>query len=340
MSGFSNPIIGGGGALVYPSIHSPDYVTEVSGWTVSKDGSAEFSDVTIRGTILAATIIGALIENSAADPKTSIAADGSVSITNAAGVIIFGISPAGILTWYSAAGAVLMQMSPAGILSITDPALVEFPSGAAFENTAAQITSQLGGTSPAQYINTQIRSASAITAGARDLADLSFNSAAEDNSSSANLDFIYIGSNGTEHEYAFLDITGLNILAGSIIAAHPGSSPAVPESWQTLTLENGYTAGTNNGFTDDPMVRVAADNKNLQFKGTLKAPASGYANPFAALPSGYPNANFGGPYGKAVVANLTGSTVDHLQVQNNGNLQLEAPAASISYDLSCTVATQ
>lgn len=50
MSGFSNPIIGGGGALVYPSIHSPDYVVGQSGWTVNKDGSAQFNNLEIRGT--------------------------------------------------------------------------------------------------------------------------------------------------------------------------------------------------------------------------------------------------------------------------------------------------
>lgn len=49
MTGFSDPIIGGDGALVYPSIHSPDYLPGVSGWTINKDGSAEFSDVTVRG---------------------------------------------------------------------------------------------------------------------------------------------------------------------------------------------------------------------------------------------------------------------------------------------------
>lgn len=48
--GFTNPILGGGGALVYPSIHSPNFVTGVSGWTVKKDGSAEFNNLTVRGT--------------------------------------------------------------------------------------------------------------------------------------------------------------------------------------------------------------------------------------------------------------------------------------------------
>jgi len=47
MSGFSNPIIGGGGALVYPAIQSPNFVHGVSGWQIAKDGSAEFQDVII-----------------------------------------------------------------------------------------------------------------------------------------------------------------------------------------------------------------------------------------------------------------------------------------------------
>lgn len=48
--GFNNPIVGGGGALAYPSIHSPDFVHLLSGWTVNKDGSAEFENLTLRGT--------------------------------------------------------------------------------------------------------------------------------------------------------------------------------------------------------------------------------------------------------------------------------------------------
>lgn len=52
--GFSNPIIGGGGGLVYPSIHSPDFGL-LTGWSINKDGSAVFNNVTIRlgGTLVA-----------------------------------------------------------------------------------------------------------------------------------------------------------------------------------------------------------------------------------------------------------------------------------------------
>lgn len=58
MSGFANPIIGGGGALVYPSIHSPNYVPAVSGWTIRKDGSAEFNNGVFRGTVTASEFDG------------------------------------------------------------------------------------------------------------------------------------------------------------------------------------------------------------------------------------------------------------------------------------------
>ena len=46
---FSNPIVGGAGSLVRQSIHSPDYVAGVSGWTINKDGTAEFNSTAIRG---------------------------------------------------------------------------------------------------------------------------------------------------------------------------------------------------------------------------------------------------------------------------------------------------
>lgn len=47
--GFRNPILGGGGALVRPAIKSPGYVAGSTGWSVNRDGTAEFSDVIVRG---------------------------------------------------------------------------------------------------------------------------------------------------------------------------------------------------------------------------------------------------------------------------------------------------
>lgn len=46
---FTNPIIGGGNALIREEIKSPDYVAGISGWRIGKDGTAEFNDVVLRG---------------------------------------------------------------------------------------------------------------------------------------------------------------------------------------------------------------------------------------------------------------------------------------------------
>ena len=50
--GFNNPLVGGGGSLVYPSIHSPNFITGISGWSINKDGTAEFQNLIVRGTFL------------------------------------------------------------------------------------------------------------------------------------------------------------------------------------------------------------------------------------------------------------------------------------------------
>jgi hypothetical protein len=47
---FTNSIVAGGGSLVRSQIKSPNFVTGVSGWIIRRDGSAEFDNLTIRGT--------------------------------------------------------------------------------------------------------------------------------------------------------------------------------------------------------------------------------------------------------------------------------------------------
>ncbi len=46
---FSNPLAAGL-TLIRQALRSPNYVAGVSGWTVNQDGSAEFNNLTIRGT--------------------------------------------------------------------------------------------------------------------------------------------------------------------------------------------------------------------------------------------------------------------------------------------------
>ena len=48
---FQNDVVGGT-TLVRNAINSPNYVPGVSGWTINRDGSAEFANVTTRGPVV------------------------------------------------------------------------------------------------------------------------------------------------------------------------------------------------------------------------------------------------------------------------------------------------
>jgi hypothetical protein len=64
----------------------------------------------VDGTILT----GSTIQNSTTNPKTSINPDGSITITNAAGVVVFRIGADGTVYWFSQSGTLLQQISPGG----------------------------------------------------------------------------------------------------------------------------------------------------------------------------------------------------------------------------------
>jgi len=52
--GFSNSVVGGI-TLVRPAIRSPNFVTGSTGWTINQDGSAEFNNAVIRGSLQVGT---------------------------------------------------------------------------------------------------------------------------------------------------------------------------------------------------------------------------------------------------------------------------------------------
>lgn len=112
-----------GGILVYPQIQSPNFVHDVSGWQVARDGSAEFNDVTIRG----GQVIGgtSLYYNGTPAANNLVASISAVPGTDAfgndylAGEVTYhftAVGPSGSLavavddagiTWYSAASGTL-----------------------------------------------------------------------------------------------------------------------------------------------------------------------------------------------------------------------------------------
>lgn len=83
----NDPIVGGN-VLRRPAIQSPNFVTGVSGWTINADGTVEFNNGTFRGTVTAATIIGALIESATSGRRLTIDANGDIKAYNASGAVL------------------------------------------------------------------------------------------------------------------------------------------------------------------------------------------------------------------------------------------------------------
>lgn len=49
---FENDIVTGAGKLLVPAIRSPNYIPGTSGWTINRDGSAEFQNALFRGPVV------------------------------------------------------------------------------------------------------------------------------------------------------------------------------------------------------------------------------------------------------------------------------------------------
>lgn len=55
---FSNPVVGGGGALVVPVIRSPDFdLAAQTGWAIYANGDAYFFNLTAAGSVTSNTVI-------------------------------------------------------------------------------------------------------------------------------------------------------------------------------------------------------------------------------------------------------------------------------------------
>ena len=82
-----NPVVGGI-VLRRQAIQSPDYVPGVSGWTINQDGSAEFNNLTIRGTFMGT------------DYEINTSGAFFYSGTPAAGTLIASTATGDIVDWY------------------------------------------------------------------------------------------------------------------------------------------------------------------------------------------------------------------------------------------------
>jgi hypothetical protein len=160
---FTNPIVGGT-VLIRPAIQSPDYQQGVSGWTINKDGSAEFNNIVIRGgTVVSGTALYYDGTPAAGNLVLSIAATaGTDEFGNEYqdGITVYG--PNGsiqssvtdtISTWRSDSGSVISIAvgSFAVFMGLTPPSVTGITWGSG--GVASGLGSRLGTNTPQTQIS-------------------------------------------------------------------------------------------------------------------------------------------------------------------------------------------
>jgi hypothetical protein len=116
---FGSPVVGGT-TLIRAAIHSPDFVAGVSGWTINRDGSAEFNDVVIRGTVVAGG--GAVTLDDTG--LTVITATRKVDINTTQGLIIHSIPDDGSFGQIVPTAIVLNEIDPSPLGVAIDECLI------------------------------------------------------------------------------------------------------------------------------------------------------------------------------------------------------------------------
>lgn len=262
-----DPIVGGI-ALRIPAIQSPNYAAGSAGWTINVDGSAEFNNLTIRGTFVGTDYI---INSSGAFFYSGTPAAGNLitSIAANSGVDGFGNPyPAGLNNQAGAVagdqfaninqGNIFLGALGAGAVPDTTDAAQIFPSP-----TLAELSIRSG-----------------ITASSPDPAFLQlWGGAAGQATGSATAPFAELV------DFAHTSAVDLH-LSGSVIstddtgAAHTWQTPAYNTNWSAATSFNG-TLGYH-----ALQYRLDAEN-NLHIIGCFQAGASLPTDPVFTLPAGY-----------------------------------------------------
>lgn len=266
-----DPLVGGV-ALRRPAIQSPNYVTGMSGWTINADGSAEFNNLTIRGTFMGTDFevnsSGAFFYNG-----TPAAGNLDISIAQAAGTDQFGNAyPAGVTAGLSTA-------TQARLVSVSGSGVLDFPL-----NNALFVAGVLKSGIIGNFASLTLAGPQKLVANLEDLVFLDLNSS-DGVASSANLECIYVDTSGGTHLYAYMNYQGFRIQACSeLIATQPGTgtsslNPAQAETWHTL-------GGFVNGWSGTVYYRLMPDN-TVQMTGTLTPGTAADGTAFAGVPAGY-----------------------------------------------------
>lgn len=247
------------GNLLIPGVHSPNFVTGVSGWTINQDGSAEFNNAFIRGILTGNNYIG----NTAGFffySATPAAGNLIGSITSASGVDTFGNSYSRGYTQYDNTALLFINIDR-GLIS-----LGTIVAGVPDIFNAGQIQIDASG--------------SLFVSGARTAAHPSLL-----------ISTLASGTSQTQPGNTAGPIFLLNSDAGSYVTGQiqgawewRGSSPG----WNVPALGAGWASGPNSGNTQALQWRVDVED-NLILQGAIHTTSATPAGTIFTLPAGIAN---------------------------------------------------
>lgn len=212
--GFGNAIVGGAAALIRAAIKSPNYSAGSAGWQVSKDGSAEFNNVTVRGTINGTLYV---LNSSGAFFYSPSEASGNLiaSIAAAAGTDSFGNSYSKGIQLGAASAGNQIQLIPGSAGGGTSG--LQFIIGAA---SLANLPNLAAGTASG-VAEMAISGPGLTTVGAKDWVQI-LTFANDGAGTAAHMDFRYVDTSGTVTVMATYNGTGWTF-SGSTIALSASS---------------------------------------------------------------------------------------------------------------------
>lgn len=212
-SGCSNPLVGGGGALVYPSIHSPNFVianpvaSPSPSWAILKSGLAYFFGLVLTG----GTITG---------PDYIFNTQGLFfySGTPAAGNLIISLVGPGVvadpkgntvkpdgLTIYGPAGQDIFL----GLGAVSGNSQLQFLSGAAIEGQASALVTAISGAGATEFLQIALEGPALNVAGLTDWMTMQVASSNQGGTTLAEILFSYV--NNAQVAATILNINNLGL---------------------------------------------------------------------------------------------------------------------------------
>lgn len=210
--------------------------TQIAAGTIS--ASLLQAGIVVAGIIDGTVVTGSTVQNSNSNPRTSINPDGSLSISNASGVVVFKIGPDGTQYWFSQAGILQMELTPGGTeliyASSTGPSSWDFePPG--LPGVVGTLTSSTSATAYAIPATNGSIAGNAIVVAA----SCSGATAASSVTDSQGNSYTLAKSNTTSEELqVFVSVTG-NALSGTdTITVHYGSANTQVKTLAALSVSN------------------------------------------------------------------------------------------------------